>query len=545
MLSRLIIKNYALIDDLDLDLEPGPGMSIITGETGAGKSIMLGALSLLLGGRADAKAVTDNSRKTIVEAHFSNGMIVRRELSPNGRSRAFMDDSPVTLQQLEQTTSSLIDIHSQHATLTLNSREGQLKIIDTFAENDILLGEYRDLFRNFVATRNHIKQLKEESERNRDMRSMLEYRLEILDKLNPKRGEFAEIEQRYDLLSEADRLRNFLSEGYNNLDGEDGALSRIMDARNALDNINMSLVDEDADTENSITYRLRSLYVELKDIAETIRSIGSGIESNPQALMRTAARMNELFEAKRQFKVADVDELVSMRDELRTRLSSLNTAESDIPEIEARARVLASKLKEKSAELTERRKSASASFSDLLETRARPLGLANLTFRVDVRSGKLTSDGGDNIEFLCSFNKNGNLMPMSKTASGGELSRLTLAIKSIMAEKMEMPTVIFDEIDTGVSGEIADKMGKMMGEMSANTQILAITHLPQVAAKGQRHYKVFKEDKEDRTISHIRLLDPEERRHEIASMISGEQISSSALQTADELLKTSIQPNGI
>ncbi|MDE5552596.1 MAG: hypothetical protein K2I91_05275, partial [Muribaculaceae bacterium] len=464
---------------------------------------MLGALSLLLGGRADTKTVTDSSRKTIVEAHFSNGLIVRREISPNGRSRAFIDDSPVTLQQLEETTSALIDIHSQHATLTLNSREGQLKIIDTFADNNKLLGEYRELFRNFVATRNHIKELKEETERNREMRGLLEYRLEILEKLNPKTGELAEVEQRYDLLSEADRIRHFLAESYNSLDADEGALSSIMAARNALDNINMSLVDDDADTEDSIVYRLQSLYVELKDIAETIQSLASGIESNPQALSRTAARMNALYEAKRQFKVSDADELVTLREELRNRLQSLNNAETDISEIEGKARVLASKLKEKSAELTERRRRAAGAFAELLENRARPLGLANLTFKVDILSGKLTSDGGDNIEFLCSFNKNGVLLPMSKTASGGELSRLTLAIKSIMAEKMEMPTVIFDEIDTGVSGEIADKMGKMMGEMSANTQILAITHLPQVAAKGQRHYKVFKEDREERTISHI------------------------------------------
>ncbi len=538
MLSKLIIKNYALIDDLEL--EPDAGMSTITGQTGAGKSIMLGALSLLLGGRADAKAIGRPDKKTVVEGYFTNDLIIRREIAPNGRSRAFIDDSPVTLQQLEEVTSQLIDIHSQHATLSLNSREGQLKILDTFADDEEILTAYKQLFHDFVSARNKIKSLKEENERNKEVRGMLEYRLEILDKLSPKLGELAEIEKRYDLLSEADRIKYQLSEACNLLDNENGALSQVMMARNALSDLDMPLIDPEADTENGIINRLQSAYIELKDITETLLSIASDVESNPVLLSKVTARMNALIDAKRQFKVEDADELVKMRIEIRERLAGLDTADSDISGLEAKARELAARLKEKAAALTKVRMETAERFAAILEEKARPLGLANLKFAVDIRNGKLTADGGDTVEFLCAFNKNGSMLPMSKTASGGELSRLTLAIKSIMAEKMEMPTVIFDEIDTGVSGEIADKMGKMMSEMARNTQIIAITHLPQVAAKGKRHFKVFKEDDDERTVSHVRMLDREERRREIASMISGEQISESALSAADELLRSSL-----
>lgn len=538
MLSKLIIKNYALIDDLEL--EPDAGMSTITGQTGAGKSIMLGALSLLLGGRADAKAIGRPDKKTVVEGYFTNDLIIRREIAPNGRSRAFIDDSPVTLQQLEEVTSQLIDIHSQHATLSLNSREGQLKILDTFADDEEILTAYKQLFHDFVSARNKIKSLKEENERNKEVRGMLEYRLEILDKLSPKLGELAEIEKRYDLLSEADRIKYQLSEACNLLDNENGALSQVMMARNALSDLDMPLIDPEADTENGIINRLQSAYIELKDITETLLSIASDVESNPVLLSKVTARMNALIDAKRQFKVEDADELVKMRIEIRERLAGLDTADSDISGLEAKARELAARLKEKAAALTKVRMETAERFAAILEEKARPLGLANLKFAVDIRNGKLTADGGDTVEFLCAFNKNGSMLPMSKTASGGELSRLTLAIKSIMAEKMEMPTVIFDEIDTGVSGEIAGKMGKMMSEMARNTQIIAITHLPQVAAKGKRHFKVFKEDDDERTVSHVRMLDREERRREIASMISGEQISESALSAADELLRSSL-----
>lgn len=540
MLSQLNIQNYALIDDLQLNL--GAGLSTITGQTGAGKSIMLGALSLLSGGRADTKTVTDKERKTVVEAVFTtpegSETIIRREISPSGRSRAFVDDSPVTLPLLEATTAALLDIHSQHANLRLNSREGQLSIIDAFAGNSEMVEDYRRTFKEFVGLRNRIRQLKEQNDRTREMRELLEYQLQQLDALDPKQGEYEQVERQYDMLSEADAIRSNLAEAVNALegDGDNGALSQIAVAYEGLSNVRMELLDPDADNDNSLINRLRSAYIELKDISESLTSMVSGVEANPVLLAKTGARMNALYEATRRFKLTDPEELVKLRADLRDKLAGLDSADSDLSELEDAARKAASRLKEKGTALTAGRKEGALKFGEILEAKARPLGLENLHFEVQLQPAKLSADGADNIEFLCSFNKNGVLMPMARTASGGELSRLTLAIKSIMASRMDMPTVIFDEIDTGVSGEIADKMGRMMTDMASGAQVIAITHLPQVAAKGERHYKVFKEDNEERTISHIRLLTPEERVQEIASMISGERVTESAIAAARALL---------
>lgn len=539
MLSRLLIKNYALIDNLDF--EPGKGLTIITGETGAGKSIMLAALSLLLGERADTKAIIDKERKTVVEAFFvsptGEETIVRREISPTGRSRAFVDDSPVTLPLLQATTESLLDIHSQNANLRLNSREGQLAIIDSFADNKELVAEYRGLYKAFVAIRNKIKHLKAENEKNREAREVMEYQLDILDKLNPKEGELMEIERKYEMLSEADDIRNGLVGAFNQFDDEDGILARMRSATESLEGVKMELLDPEANTENSISYRLKGALIELKDISETIESLISGIEVDPVALAKTGARMNALYETARRFRVADdPDGLVKLRNNLREKVSRLDSEAGDASELETEARKIAGMLKEKGELLSCRRKEGALKFAELLEEKARPLGLQNIHFEVAVEKGKHGPDGADNLEFLCAFNKNGVLMPMSKTASGGELSRLTLAIKSIMAEKMDMPTIIFDEIDTGVSGEIADKMGRMMHDMARATQIITITHLPQVAAIGEEHFKVFKQDSADRTYSSMKKLDEQERIMEIAGMLSGSSITDAAVKAATALL---------
>lgn len=539
MLSRLLIKNYALIDNLDF--EPGKGLTIITGETGAGKSIMLGALSLLLGERADTKAIIDKERKTVVEAIFvspaGEETIVRREISPSGRSRAFVDDSPVTLPLLQATTESLLDIHSQNANLRLNSREGQLAIIDSFADNKELVAEYRTLYKAFVAIRNKIKNLRTENEKNREAREVMDYQLNILDKLNPKEGELKEIERKYEMLSEADDIRNGLVGAFNQFDDEDGILARMRRAAESLEGVKMELLDPEANTENSISYRLKGALIELKDISETIESLISGIETDPVALAKTGARMNALYETARRFRVADdPDGLVKLRNSLHEKVSRLDSEAGDASELETEARKIAGMLKEKGELLSNRRKEGALKFAELLEEKARPLGLQNIHFEVAVEKGKHGPDGADNLEFMCAFNKNGVLMPMSRTASGGELSRLTLAIKSIMAEKMDMPTIIFDEIDTGVSGEIADKMGRMMHDMARATQIITITHLPQVAAIGEEHFKVFKQDSADRTYSSMKKLDEQERIMEIAGMLSGCSITDAAVKAATALL---------
>lgn len=549
MIKKLIIKNYALIDELDIEF--GKGLSIITGETGAGKSIMLGALGLLLGDRADTRAIADKSRKTIVEATFEvdrpsliesseeeghTELIIRREIQPSGRSRAFIDDSPVTLVQLGNVTSKLLDIHSQHANLSLTSKEGQLKIIDAMADNSELIEDYRDNFHNYVDIRNRLRKLKDEIARNKEKRDLIVYRLEQLRKLNVKKGEQEDVERRFELLSDADEIReHLLSVFYLLFESERSSLVAISESISHLEDVE-NLLEKDSESEAPLSVRLKDIAIELKDIAETAERQADRIESSPTVLAKTASRMKEIYEAVKSFRVANADELVELREKLEQQLASIE-GESDETEIlEGEGRKIARLLKEKAAMISDRRRKAAEEFCRVLMERVSPLGLPNLRFEVKIAPSKLTIDGGDVIEFVTSFNKNGEMLPIASTASGGELSRLTLAIKSIMAEKMDMPTVIFDEVDTGVSGEIAAKMGRMMVEMAENIQILAITHLPQVAAKGERHYKVRKSDTDDRTISTIVELTSDERIKEIAGMMSGEKITEAALSAARELI---------
>lgn len=552
MIKKLIIKNYALIDELEIDF--GNGMSIITGETGAGKSIILGALGLLLGDRADAKAMADKSRKTIVEAIFelkrpseegaselpeTIELIARREILPSGRSRAFVDDSPVTLVKLQNITSRLLDIHSQHANLSLTSPEGQLKIIDAMADNSSLLADYREVFRNYIAVRNRLRKLKEQNEQNNEKRGALEYQLGQLKKLNVKLGEQEKVEKTFELLNDADEIReNLKSVSYLLLESESSALNNISSSIHNLEEIS-NLIDSADSDEVTLQGRLKEIAVELKDIAETAGRRAGSIESNPVMLAKTASRMKDLYDATKAFHVAKADDLVALREKLEQDLKALTGDDSEISGLERDGRQLASALKELASQLSGRRARAAEIFSRELTERARQLGLPNLRFEVGIAKTKITVNGQESIEFLCAFNKNGAMLPMASTASGGELSRLTLTIKSMMAEKMEMPSVIFDEVDTGVSGEIAAKMGAMMNDMAKSIQILAITHLPQVAAKGERHYKVTKHDTEERTISTVTELSPEERVKEIAGMLSGERLSDAALEAARVLIEKS------
>lgn len=548
MLNKLIIRNYALIDEVEIDFSDG--LSIITGETGAGKSIMLGALGLLLGERADTKAIADRSRKTMVEASFltvvtdpetgesrPGELIVRREISPTGRSRAFIDDSPVTLTQLSECSSRLLDIHSQHANLSLNSKEGQQNIIDAMAGNEYLLADYRTDFKRYLSLRSRIRQLRETKAKNIEKREYIRLQLESLNKLKPKKGEQEEVERRFEMLSEADDIREHLTGAHYVLAGDrESAMSMVRNAISELESFNLQAVDPTSEEESLIS-RLHSIYIELKDIAYTAEQLAESVESSPTLLAHTGARMRAYYEMVKSMGVDNGDELVDLRDDLEKQLHLLDSDDDETRELEQEARSLAHVLKEKANIITERRRAASEEFSLKLMERAIPLGLANLKFTVSIGEGKLTPDGQDTLEFLCSFNKNGMLLPMSSTASGGELSRLTLSIKSLMAEKMNMPTVIFDEIDTGVSGEIADKMGRMMVEMSKLMQIITITHLPQVAAKGVRHYKVYKQDTELRTVSAVRELMGEDRVREIAGMLSGERLTDAAFQAARALLE--------
>lgn len=556
MIRQLSIHNYALIDSVELNLSEG--LTILTGETGAGKSVMMGAISLLMGERADSKVLANRQGKAVVEGVFDSvapslkemieandldwndgQIIVRREIAANGRSRAFINDSPVTLPLLSEIAGGLVDIHSQHSNRLLSKPEYQLSIIDSIAENSDLLANYRKDFSRFVGLRNRIKRLRDAMERSRESRELRAFQLEQLTKINPRRGELEEVEKDYDILSDADDLRNRINEAAYLLSLSDSsALSLIGDAGAGIDGIDFSLFEGPSKPgQPGIMERLRNVYIELKDIGDTLARIASGIESDPARLAKTDARLKELYEAVKRFKVADYDALVSLYSSLKEECGGGAEGLGELNALEAEARKLGETLKEKAERISASREKAARKFEETLTSDARPLGLKNLRFSVSLTKGKLTPDGKDTAEFLCAFNKNQPLMPLAQTASGGEMARLTLCIKAITANKLKLPTVIFDEIDTGVSGDIADRMGSMMADIAAGMQVFAITHLPQVAVKGRSHLLVFKHDEGDRTVSHVKSLGSEERVREIARMLSGKQINEAALTNARALLE--------
>lgn len=566
MLRTLTIRNYALIENLELEF--GEGLTIITGETGAGKSIMLGALGLVMGGRADTKVIADQNAKSVVEATFTDidpeleavcsekgiewtkdpdglpEITVRRELSASGRSKVYINDTGVTLQTLQQIASKLIDIHSQHANAKINDPSERLTIIDSIAANGLLRKEYRGHFERYVDLRRRIRRHQEETARNNANLGYLQFQLARLDRLKPKEGELSAIEKKFDLLTDAEEIQERLARILNLL-GESGrgVAENLAEATGLAEKTDFSIFQSTAPEdvkladEEPIVERLKKILIEVKDISETIEDYASSINSDPHEAARLSERMNLYYETVKEFRVKEADELTGLHKEIRRRLEEAGGNDEVLPALERECRATAQKLKELASELTETRKRAALSFSNALLETARPLGLANMAFETAITKGKATSEGQDEVEFLATFNKGGDLQPVQEIASGGEISRMMLSMKSIIAGHINLPTIIFDEVDTGVSGEIADKMGRMMRAVSEKMQVIVITHLPQVAAQGDRHLKVYKTDTGSRTVTHVMPLTKEGRIRELASMISGSEVTPGALKAARELLR--------
>ena len=555
MLSKLSIRNYALIDSLELEFDSG--LTIITGETGAGKSIMLGALSMIMGGRADSRVIADGGSKSVVEASFAfppasleqsfaendldwnaEELLIRREIASNGRSRVFINDVPVTLSVLASISGYLIDIHSQHENARLTSQTAQLEIIDSVSDNEKLRKRYAEAFRRFVEIRNRVKRIRQEQDRMRENREYLQFQYEGLKTLSPKRGELETIEKRFELLSDADEIRERLQYFRSLLgDNDRGALDLLRTAKAEADRVDYSLVGIETDEDTpAIPERLENVIVELQDMYETIDDAVLRVDADPAVLEKLSRRMNEYYDAVKQYRVKTADELVDMLEKIGSQLDVIETGGEELPMLEKEGKRAASEVKELAVRLTESREEGARRFSRVVTETARPLGLSNLDFSVNIAAGKMGPTGQDRVEFRCSFNKNQVAGPIAGMASGGEMSRLMLTIKRVLAGRMNLPTIIFDEIDTGVSGEIADKMGEMMVDMSRDMQVMAITHLPQVAAKGDSHFKVFKKDEETRTLTHVRRLDEEARVREIAAMMSGSEVGDAALNNARVLL---------
>jgi DNA repair protein RecN (Recombination protein N) len=551
MLRSLHISNYALIDKVDITFHNG--LNIITGETGAGKSIMLGALSLILGERADLKAVRDTGRKSVIEAVFelhdykrlkeyclANDIewddtlcILRREIAPAGRSRAFINDSPVTLDLLSHVAMLLVDIHSQHNNRLLSSPEFQLNIIDTLAGNEKLLSDYAQRFVTYRRALKRLRDTKKLIEQNRQDEDFTRFQLEQLDAMNLQPGELEQLEKDRDVLANITEIKSTLGGALESLsNGRNNVLSLLCDAIEYCEQLSNVLDDSD-----NIVARLNSSQIELRDIADTLADFYRELNADPEELDNVEQRLNDIYSVQAKHHVGSVEELIDLRENFRIKLNSLENSTYTIEELEKEARRAKAAAREVAAELTRRRTEEAHRFEQLLCDTASPLGMKNLRAHVDIRTGDMSPTGMDTVEFQFAFNKNQPLMPVGGAASGGEISRLMLSIKSIIASKMQLPSIIFDEIDTGVSGDVANRMGRMMRDISKSIQVMAITHLPQVAAMGNAHYKVYKLDDEDATHTHIRQLGSAERIDEIAGMLSGATVDDAARANAVSLLK--------
>lgn len=550
MLRSLYIQNYALIEQLDIRLENG--FSVITGETGAGKSIILGAIGLLLGQRADVKAIRRGASKCIIEARFeiaAYGMqpffeandleyedecILRREVYASGKSRAFINDTPASLAQMKELGEMLIDVHSQHQNLLLNKEGFQLNVLDILAHNDGALSVYADCYGSWKKAQQQLEELIARAERDKADEDYVRFQLEQLEEANLTAGEQEELEQEAELLSHAEDIKAGLYRVGQGLSADEGGLLPLLnDCLSTMQS--MRKVYPAAE---ELSERLESSYIELKDIAQEVAGREEEVEFNPARLDEVNTRLNLIYTLQQKHRVSTVDELLTLQEEYASRLSAITSSDDQIEDLKQQCADLYNKVKQQAAVLTESRVAAAREVEKQMASRLVPLGMPNVRFQVEVGARKEPGvHGADTVSFLFSANKNGTLQSISSVASGGEIARVMLSLKAMIAGAVKLPTIVFDEIDTGVSGEIADRMADIMQEMGdSNRQVISITHLPQIAARGRVHYKVYKEDNENETNSHIRRLTDEERVEELAHMLSGATLTEAALNNARALL---------
>ena len=552
MLESIHIQNYALIDKLDIDFTPG--FSVITGETGAGKSIILGAIGLLLGQRADVKAIKNGASKCIVEAHFriaSYGLetffneldleydpeecILRREVSANGKSRAFINDTPASLTQMKALGEKLIDIHSQHQNLLLNKEGFQLTILDILAQDEKQLSAYKQVYTRYKNTCKELDTLIEQAEKSKQDEDYLRFQLEQLEEAGLKEGEQTILEQEAETLSHAEDIKAGLYRAGLLIDNAESnsILSQTKECIQALQGISPVYTPASEWTE-----RLQSCYIELKDIAHDLSSAEEDVEFNPERLDYVNQRLNLIYNLQQKHRTNSVEELIDLAKKYQKQLNDIASFDDRISELHTQKDTLYNKVLEQAALLTRLRTGSAHLIEEQMKKLLIPLGMPNVRFAVELSLRKEPDiNGTDNVSFLFSANKNSPLQNVASIASGGEIARVMLSLKAMIAGAVKLPTIIFDEIDTGVSGSIAEKMALIMRDMGRqNRQVVSITHLPQIAARGTTHYKVYKEDTETGTNSYIRKLTPDERIHEIAHMLSGSTLTEAALNNARALL---------
>ena len=545
MLKRLYISNYALIDHLEIELKDG--LTIITGETGAGKSILLGALSLLLGERAESKVINDSSKKTIVEGVFDitgydlrasfesndvdfdqNECIIRREINQAGRSRAFINDMPVSVSVLKEICSLLVDIHSQHSNTLICKNDYQLSVLDNIAVDKPLLNEYQKIFRQYKDTAHRLGTLEENLKKSRQEENYIRFQLSQLSDAALLENEDIELENKQRLLANASEIKQSLWHVVNVIDGEgDSVLQRLGDVSQLLKKtaVNMQEIDGMAE-------RVESALIDLKDISRSASYLGDGLDDNPQALQDVEDRLGIIYDLERKHGVDSVNELLLLQRKLEAQIALIDTNEDELNLLRSAVVELKDKAAAAAGKVTEKRKAAAKKLAAELKRLCLVLGLKNLDFEVCFETVALNPSGQDCVEFKVSFNKNHPLQAVKDVASGGELSRMMLVIKSIIAGVMNLPTIIFDEVDTGVSGDIASRVGEMMKDISGHIQVIAITHLPQVAAMARQHMLVFKTETAKGATTGIRMLDAEEHVMEIARLLSGRKINDAAIENA-------------
>ena len=549
MLTQLSIKNYALINELKIDFSSG--LSIITGETGAGKSILLGALGLVLGNRADSSTLKDNSKKCIVEAKVSianynlreffeevdldyeDHTIIRREILPSGKSRAFVNDTPVNLSILNDLRSNLIDVHSQHQTLSLSDTNFQFSVIDALAKNASKIENYK---KGLIKLKNLKKQLEDLKTSQREANQQHDYNLHLFNELNDANLEIDEqeiLEEKLEKLNNIEDIKINLSEALEISINEEIGLQTLL---NTLEN-RLSKISSFSKEYKDLSDRITSVKIELDDIVSELEDENENVEFNPNEAEELNDRLQLIYNLQKKHYVNSNKELLEIFEDLSNKIIAVESSEEVINQKESEIKEVEQKLNDLAEKISKARQKVIPTLQSALQSLLSDLGMQNARFSIKVNlKDSYFSNGKDELQFLFSANKGGSFGELKKVASGGELSRIMLAIKKILSENISLPTIIFDEIDTGVSGEISNKIAIIMQQMSKQMQVITITHLPQIAAKGNNHYKVYKEDINNTTTTNLRLLNPDERIVEIAEMLSGKEFSETAITHAKELL---------
>ena len=550
MLKHLYIKNFTLIDELDISLYEG--FSVITGETGAGKSIILGAIALLLGQRADSKTIKQGAEKCVIEAHFdlsrynmqaffdendieydADDCIIRRELTAAGKSRAFINDTPVALSMLKELGDQLMDVHSQHQNLLLNKQDFQLEVVDIIADDAAQLAKYQQTYTAYQAAEKELAELQAAIERNRDIRDCLQFQYEELENAHLVEGEQEELEQRSDTMEHSEDIKSALYTTDNALSADqNGVIEQLRSSLSALRSIE-AVYPEVGD----LIQRIDSSYIDLKDVAHEISSLLESVDFDPAELDQVNNRLDRIYELEKKYHVDAIEALIEKREMLHQQLQAIENGDESLDEVKARVSQLEAQARKEAEALTKLRTKAAKKIEDEMQKRLVPLGMPHVRFSIQLTTIELGVNGCDRVSFLFSANTSTPLQPVSQVASGGEIARVMLSLKAMISGAVKLPTIIFDEIDTGVSGKTAEMMAQIMKEMGGHgRQVISITHLPQIAALGSVHYKVEKNETANGTTSKMRQLDADERIREIAQMLSGSDVSEAAIQNAKALL---------